>query len=107
MNAFSPFDRFDRSFDAQMTLPQTTLPQTAVPLIQQPDQSPSLTSTNLATSLDGNLFFALLAGVWVAVVFFHIGMKTGQRQICDPTAVQQQQIQALERIWQMSAKRKD
>lgn len=101
MNAFSPFDRSSHA--------QTTLPQTAVPLIQQPNQAPSLTSTNLVGSLSGNLFSALLTGIWAAFVFFHLGMRAARRQARyhDRTAVQRQQIQILERIWQMSAKRKD
>ncbi len=100
MNAFS----LDHSSHAQMTLPQM-----AVPLIQQPNQAPSLTSTNLVDSAAGNLFAALLMCVWVAVVFFHIDKKAGRRQTRyhDRTAVQRQQIQTLERIWQLSAKRKD
>ncbi len=100
MNAFS----LDRSPHAQMTLPQM-----AVPLIQQPDQAPSLMSTNLIGSSAGNLFVALSAIVWVAIVFFLICEKAGWRQARyhDRTAVHRQQIQTLERIWQMSAKHKD
>lgn len=99
MNAFSPFDR---SSHAQMTLPQT-----AVPLMQQPDQAPSLTSTNLVGSLSGHLFSALLMGIWVAVVFFQLGVKAGRRQMryYDRPVAQQQHIQTLERIWQQSTKR--
>jgi predicted lipid-binding transport protein (Tim44 family) len=101
MNASSLFDHSSHA--------QTTQPQTAVTLIQQPDQAPSLTSTNLVGSLYGSLFSALLMGIWVAFVFFHLGMRAARRQAryYDRAAVQRQQVQTLERIWQMSAKRKD
>lgn len=101
MNAFSPFDCSSHT--------QMSLPQMAVPLIQQPDQASSLTSINLVGSLYGNVFSALLMGIWVAFVFFHLGMRTARRQTRyhDRAAAQRQQIQTLERIWQMSAKRKD
>jgi hypothetical protein len=101
MNAFSPFDRSSHA--------QTTLPQMAVPLMQQPDQARFLTSTNLVDSLAGNLFSALLTGIWVGFVFFHLGMRAARRQTRyhDRATMQQRHVQTLERIWQMPAKRND
>ncbi|MBW4693482.1 MAG: hypothetical protein KME27_17190 [Lyngbya sp. HA4199-MV5] len=101
MNAFSPFDH---SSQTQMSLPQMT-----VPLIQQPDQALSLASTNLVESPSGNLFAAFLMSLWVAFVFFHLGMRAARRQTryYDRAAIREQHVQTLERIWQLSAKRND
>jgi hypothetical protein len=88
---------------------QITLPQMGTPIVQQPSQMPSLTSTNLVGGLYGNFFSALLTGIWVGFVFFHLGLRAAQRQARhhDRAAVQRQHIQTLEPIWQMSAKRND
>ncbi|MEH2438475.1 MAG: hypothetical protein V7K25_30485 [Nostoc sp.] len=102
MNAFSPLDNSSR---AQMTLPS----QMGTPIVQQPDQLRFLISTNLVGSPLGNFFSAFLVIIWVAFAFFHLGMRAGRRQARyhDRAAVQRQHVQTLERIWQMSAKRKD
>lgn len=60
MNAFSPLDRSSEA-------------QRETSIVQEPDHAHFFTSTNLVGSASGTLLSAVLAVVWVVVVFFQVG----------------------------------
>jgi len=94
MNAFSPTEI-------------TPHPQFAELVIQQPDQTDLTYPATQVDSLSGSLLF--VACLCIAAVFFYIGVGVGRRQTRHHKliAIRLQQIQTLERIWQLTAERRD
>jgi hypothetical protein len=87
----------------------TASPQFPTPVTEQPDQT-DLTYTldhDQIESLSGSLL--LVACVCVASVFFYMGFRVGKRHTRHHQlmAIRLRQIQFLERIWQMTAERRD
>ena len=85
----------------------TAHPQFAYPVTQQLDRSDLTYSSNQVDSLPANLL--LIACLCVAAAFFSIGVRVGRRQTkhYELIVTRIQQIQTLERIWQMKAEHKD
>ncbi len=85
----------------------TAYPQFADPVTEQPSQTDLIDPPNQVDSLSGILL--LVACLCVAAVFFYIGVRVGRRYTRhhELIAIRLRQIQTLERIWQMTAKRRD
>ncbi|MEH1767648.1 hypothetical protein [Nostoc sp.] len=85
----------------------TANPQFATPITEQLDQLDLTYSPNQVDSLSGNVLF--VACLCVAAIFFCIGVGVGRQHTRHHKliAIRLRQIQTLERIWQMTAERRD
>ncbi|MDF5739631.1 MULTISPECIES: hypothetical protein [unclassified Nostoc] len=85
----------------------TAHPQFAALITQQPDQTNLTYTQDQLDSLSGSI--SLVACLFVAVGFFYIGVGVGRRHTRRDQliAIRLRQIQTLERIWQLTAKRRD
>ncbi|MBN4000560.1 hypothetical protein [Nostoc sp. LPT] len=85
----------------------TAHPQFAASITQQPDQTNLTYTQDQIDSLSGSLL--LIACLCVAAGFFYIGVAVGRRHTRHHQliAIRLRQIQTLERIWQMTAERRD
>ena len=101
MDLFPSSDRLESS---QFLVP-TTQPLEQTSLTYVPNQ---VEVSSQVDYLPKNPFPLLVVGAYLAAVFFYIGVMFGKRHQTrrDRKAVRQQQIQTLERIWQITPKRK-
>ncbi|MBN3895404.1 MAG: hypothetical protein HWQ41_09095 [Nostoc sp. NOS(2021)] len=85
----------------------TANPQFADLVIQQPDQTDLTYPPNQVDGLSASPW--LVVCLCVAAIFFCIGVGVGRRHTRHHKliAIRLRQIQTLERIWQMTAKRRD
>ena len=101
MDLFPSSDRLESS----QFLTPTTQPFEQTTLTYVPSQ---VEVSSQVDYLPTNPFPLLVVCAYLAAVFFYIGAVFGKRPQTrrDRKAVRQQQIQALERIWQITPKRK-
>ncbi|MEH2457430.1 hypothetical protein [Nostoc sp.] len=85
----------------------TAHPQFATSITQQPDQTNLTYTQDQLDSLSGSLL--LVTCLCIAAGIFYIGVCAGRRHTRHHQliAIRLRQIQTLERIWQMTAKRRD